>query len=135
MPNVDMQLGWCAGLFDGEGCIGMLREAHRHRISLRIAMVHGEALHRFAKIMGAGIVRSSPARGHRLPYWVWRCQRLPDAQRVLTQIYPLLSVKKAEAEIALWYLNLQTPNAMDNSALFDGLRSHKSKPGPWGLVA
>jgi hypothetical protein len=92
-------------------------------------MVHGDGINRFAAVFRCGSIHAAPARDQRLPHWVWRCQSDRDVAHVLGNMYSLLCVKKAEAEVALWYLQLESPTPHDNALLFTSLRAHKSKLG------
>jgi len=72
--NEEKDLGWAAGLFDGEGCVTTLWPK-RTQVRLEINMVHRPTLERFSSIVG-GVVRQSYSKStkqiKRKTQWRWR---------------------------------------------------------------
>jgi hypothetical protein len=109
----DMRFAAYAGLFDGEGSIGMypvraakLGSRWRYRIALRVEMTSRDTVARMAAQFGAGTFKSYPIRPRRKQSWVWFCGSRPDIIRILQRFlkHDLLDLKAHEAKLALDYL-------------------------------
>jgi hypothetical protein len=100
-----------AGLFDGEGCIGMYRakgaktgQRWQYTITLRVGMTHRDTLARMCAVFGAGTIRTYKIREGRQRSWMWFCGAKLDVVRILKLIQSHLDVKAFEAKLALEYL-------------------------------
>lgn len=119
------EIGWIAGLVDGEGCVGLMKVTGPLRLVLRITMTDRRAPDRLQALVG-GTVQPSTARPPRQPAWCWYCRQrdLPGLLRILL---PHLVVKREEVEAALEYFRspLSTPAELDR--IRQTLRQHKIK--------
>jgi hypothetical protein len=97
---------WCAGLFEGEGSIGIYRtKGNRHpSISVRVNMTDKPAVDRFFEIMAIGGVRRNKPRGKRRASWVWGVYNKSDCSHVIGRIYPWLVIKRKQADVALAFI-------------------------------
>jgi hypothetical protein len=109
----DLRFSQYAGLFDGEGSIGMypIRRAKvgsrwRYRIALRVEMTSRETVSRMHAQFGAGTFKTYPIRPGRKQSWVWFCGSRADIIRILQRflVHDLLDLKAHEAKLALDYL-------------------------------
>src|SRR5262249_45358504 len=109
----DLRFAAYAGLFDGEGSIGMypVRAAKpgsrwRYRIGLRVEMTSRDTVARLYAQFGAGTLKTYPIRPKRKQSWVWFCGSRPEVTRILQRFLDLhlLDLKAHEAKLALDYL-------------------------------
>jgi hypothetical protein len=95
---------WAAGFIDGEGSIGIEMRPDRPggRLVLTVVQKHPEPLERLHELFGGHLdwQRGSGPRG--TDRWRWRAAS-GTAWFVLTMTRPYLTVKAAEADIALVY--------------------------------
>ena len=103
---------YLAGLFDGEGCIGIHRvfsDKYGHTFALRavVAMTVDIGIKIFQKYYGGTIsIREKHKENDKwsdVYYWEVRSQQ---AENFIRSIYPLLKVKKRQAKLALEYRKL-----------------------------
>lgn len=120
-------LAWCAGLFDGEGCICISLSTNGYRLSVRINMNHESALRRVQQIMGAGTLRAQCLRPPRHQTWTWFIGRRSEVERILATLLPYLVVKREEASIGLRFL--RASSTAEQASLFWAMRNCKTKPG------
>jgi hypothetical protein len=127
----DADIAWAAGLFDGEGSIGTMQsdQRYRQRITLRVVMTSRFGIERMHRIFPYSPIRTAPARGVRLPVFIWSCTHIGYVTYVLLMLQRHLTVKRQEAELALQYLANLSPTAQDNAVIVTALRACKSKPG------
>ena len=106
---MDTHLGWAAGLFDGEGTIGVIRQAAvskrtglrtaSHYIQIAVFGIHEPSLKRFKEIVGEGrIYLVTPKKGN--TYFAWHASTAM-AVRVLTQLQPFIFTKAAQVALAM----------------------------------
>lgn len=91
MPT-DLELGWAAGLFEGEGCL-TISSGTIPRAKLR--STDEEVVRQFHRIVGFGRVREEPyflKNGHKMQ-WEWYAlkREVPD---VIALLYPLLGERR-----------------------------------------
>ena len=99
-------LAYLAGFFDGEGSISL--NEIRAKVRLRVGQVVDEPLERYVSMFGGSINFVHMTTGG-LPYF---CYDTNDSKRcgiILSQLYPLLIVKQARAQVALERLELPVP--------------------------
>lgn len=131
--NSETAIAYCAGLFDGEGCVTIsrqMREAHQQsggiRLQLRLVMTDERGVRSFRELIRCGTVRYQPARDEiRRPSWVWTLCSPPLAAPVLRAMRPYLVVKAREVDIALRLL--QTTAIPERTRLWQASRACKSK--------
>lgn len=95
LPSTDREMGYVAGLLDGEGCI----TKNNGRWKIQIAMTD-EGVIRWLGEMG-GTVRERRVKGVRRPCWRWLLMRQADVYALLVALLPLLRVKQDQANVAL----------------------------------
>lgn len=121
-----VSLGWCAGLFDGEGSIGIYnqRSKSRYYLALRLAMTDERAVRRFRELIGLGTLEWQAARGHRLQSWSWFSSRRSDVAAILGTLLPHLVVKEKEVRLALRFL---AADVDQHPGLWAAMRSCKTR--------
>lgn len=108
-------LAWCAGLFDGEGCIsiGAVAPAKRndlvntsYRLTVKVTMCDLRTIKRFHSIMGVGTVQKhQPSNPRCNASWSWvAMSRL--AEKALLKLQPWIVTKKNELSVALQFMAL-----------------------------
>jgi hypothetical protein len=86
---------YVAGLIDGEGCLGLWRSRKYFQPALLISNTDLKTLRRVKRILGFGrIVRKRTA-------YEYQVYRRAHVKRLLTAVYPYLTVKQAEARLLL----------------------------------
>lgn len=106
----DSDLGWAAGLLDGEGMICLVTSkpsVHGHRryvLQVQVTNTYLPALERFKAIVGPGRVRaatnSSKDEARYKPLWDWEATARA-AEEVLTLLLPYLVIKHEQAELGI----------------------------------
>lgn len=105
---------WAAGLFDGEGCVGIYRRSLKamtpvFREKLHLSMTHEATVRKFCEIMGVGAVSFRRSRRKKWrPVWVWQTSN-HQAQIALERLLPFLVTKRAEAEFAREFAKYKAP--------------------------
>lgn len=110
-----MNDAYFAGLFDGEGTVGIAAPTpsapRRYRLFVRIGMVTPAPLDALQHAYG-GSVRETrpPSREHpnHRPVWYWQAQDA-TAAAALHRMRPALIVKRDAADIALRFADLRAP--------------------------
>lgn len=105
---------WAAGLFDGEGSIGI----YNNRVMLRINMGDKEALEWFRCTVEVGMLRWCPPRPPTRASHVWTASSHNDARFVLKKLLPMLVVKRKQAMLALRYMasrNIEEKRDLQNA--------------------
>lgn len=110
MPS-DIDIGWAAGFFDGEGSTVVSKTRGHRYVRLTISQKDREVLDRFCGIVGTGTVgrrRGSPVTiapdgvVRLRPIFSWQTNSDPEARRVLAMIYPHLGrLKREQADRAI----------------------------------
>ena len=93
-----VEIAWAAGLFEGEGSIGLTARDLLPR--LRISMTDRDVLDRFCTAVTAGSV-SGPYAGNgsktptgRKPMYVWQANGIVDVSRILDAFWPYLGERR-----------------------------------------
>jgi hypothetical protein len=111
LEKSDAELGWAAGILDGEGCIGLWPDSRRPysaRMSVYIANTDERMLLEFQRLFGGTVTpRKTAAMGAGFkrvpiikPQWVWQAHGA-SAIPVLEAVLPYLICKKEKAELCL----------------------------------
>ncbi len=109
MPPSPTDVAWAAGLFDGEGCVGVYAN-HNHMpwgskkywvLVARLSMVDREAVERFYSIVGVGRIRTKPMPGNRRDQreWATEARQSEVAMRLLLPYS--VGNKREQIELAL----------------------------------
>ena len=100
MNTKETDLAWATGLFEGEGCIFVGERKCRgytyQECNLQLQMTDEDTVNRFAKIVGHGNVRFAPINKHnKKPLWRWGVSKKVEVRRILNDMLPLLSIRRA----------------------------------------
>ena len=96
-------LAWAAGITDGEGCLYISNTTSQghpaYTLYLQIKMCHKGAIEQFAKISsGRAYQKEMTPSGRK----IWKCTLAGrKAADFLREMLPFLTVKKAEAKVAI----------------------------------
>ena len=102
---------YCAGLFDGEGCIHIEKQQYRgqktrYTLRCKLTMANVTAVNLLAGRFGGSVYKDgwhkNSNRNGKL--WTWLCQSIV-AKQFLLAIRPYLQVKGTEADLALEFQN------------------------------
>lgn len=126
------QLAWAAGLFDGEGSIGLQYEGSRSekslRLRMRLMMTDAEAVERFRAIVSAGTLTVQQRTDGRKTSHCWFLQEREALLRVLVALSPYLVVKRWEALMGVAFLKNRELSNKHRRALFEEMKSKKIRP-------
>jgi hypothetical protein len=93
----DTEIAWAAGLFEGEGCIGLGGPWRPREVRLWVVSTDLDVLERFAAIAACGSITPKRDRAsRRKPCWAWSCSARSDVQRVLSAFRPWLLQRRGE---------------------------------------
>lgn len=96
MSQVD--IAWAAGLFEGEGSVGMSSSQRQPRVQL--VSTDEDVVRRFVEIIGRGNVRGyHKTAAHHKDYWQWSVQSKDDVLYVLNLLWPYLGERRRERAI------------------------------------
>ena len=97
-----MSLEYCAGLFDGEGCIFVMQAKQYNTLLLRVVMVEAGPLQMMAETVGGKVTKGKVTTEGRQS-WDWSVSG-STALVVLRRLRPYLIGKAKEADVVLmWY--------------------------------
>ncbi len=107
-PTDPIELGYIAGIIDGEGCIGMGVTFTRHKSkrqthSVRLAIVNTDPrlAQWFCGRFGGTVHRQDPPANKRWkPKYTWQCGGA-RAETLIAAIEPFLVLKREQAQIVL----------------------------------
>ncbi len=103
--NPTTDIAWAAGFIDGEGYIGINPYTSRgyqlYSLALRANQVDPRPLQKLRLLFG-GTVNRLKLYPNRRQAWEWRVTG-PRAERALRQMFPYLTVKQEQAQVALNY--------------------------------
>ena len=91
---------WAAGFFDGEGHIGTAKNGRTLQLRVSCGQVIREPLERFQEMYGGSLWKQKSRNSNWADAWIWQTQtgRAADMLRLML---PFLTVKRAQAELAL----------------------------------
>jgi len=109
--HTDIEIGYFAGLFDGEGSIGIKKtkqeDIYYYGLRIAIKMLHQETVFSIFKCFGGGFGTYKKENGYHPEdgkyMSSWYCNGA-DANEILKLITPHLCEKKEQAELALDYI-------------------------------
>ena len=107
-----LELMWAVGLFEGEGCISLLKhnrdpEYRYKRVTLVLGMTDKDVVERFHRIVKVGRLRAKPRilPSHK-DQWVWSTAKTQDVRYLLEVFLPHLgNRRKTKALEALAWLD------------------------------
>lgn len=110
MPSYESQLGWAAGMLDGEGTIGLYKHNKRtNQVTLKVSIGNTykpalEFLQQFFN--GWGSLYPLTKYPGRKQVYAW-CVSARQASEVVKKLAPYLIIKRAQAAVALeWARNI-----------------------------
>jgi hypothetical protein len=108
---------YIAGLFDGEGYIGIQKTQMR----IVITSANKIALQKLAADCGKGYVGLSKGkrRGNRGPSWQWKCIKRGQLFPLIEGIAPYVRIKKPQIEIALRVIQALKKDSVKNPIVRD----------------
>lgn len=117
MDNV--KLAYLAGLFDGEGTIGIARYRRKDRtitkdyyfLRLKVCNKNKDAMRLFKNTFHAGCL----CRDKRSGVWDWSVSGTQHGKRVIELLLPFLRIKRKQAKLALEFTVLNTNNDKERS--------------------
>lgn len=114
----DLEIGWIAGILDGEGYIGL----HGGKYYCPLVGVANTNIHIIAKLCSlTGIVHVSKhqPKGNRKLLYNWEVSAVRDVILLLSKVSPHLIGKKYQAEILLEYCLLKVlHNKVDKESYY-----------------
>lgn len=107
----DKDLGWAAGIIEGEGCIILKKAVNKFQGRIQVNMTDEDVLIRLATILGVGtLIKNKLPTNHFKPSWRYTIAKQKDVISVLTALYPLLGLRRKEqADKVLTYFNYNAP--------------------------
>jgi hypothetical protein len=133
-PIPDYRVAYCAGYFDGEGCIWVgIQNKKSYYLRISIASGDYETLLLFAELFG-GKVTHVKASSSRKEIYRWS-RNSADAVKTLQRFLPFLTAKREQAELVIdcgWEINehrtlLSVEHIDKRNALRQALQGTKDK--------
>jgi len=97
------QLGWVAGIIEGEGSISTTAVQKIGNVYIypliKVTMTDEDMVRRLHEWTGLGRVSgpfSPPSRGDNKPHWDWNVNRIAHVEALLTAIWPFLGERRRE---------------------------------------
>jgi hypothetical protein len=97
----DTDIAWAAGLFEGEGCIGIwwppstIGRRRNPQIRLQVTMTDRDTVQEFCRIVECGGVSQEQNRKPpRKNCWYWTIGNPTDVERILRAFYPRLGERR-----------------------------------------
>jgi hypothetical protein len=91
----ERDLGWCAGLFEGEGCFtGKIKPSGLRHPVATIKMTDEDVVRRFHKLIGVGSVRGPYTNGDHHLLWAWQVASRVGVAHVIDTLLPFLSERR-----------------------------------------
>ena len=98
----DIELGWLAGIFEGEGCLSLRRDHRRpgrRYWHARVAMSDQDVIRRLHEVAGIGTMYGPHYRQDRpgnKPMWEWRVGRQEDVVNLCALLISHMGERRAE---------------------------------------
>lgn len=111
-----MDLRYLAGLFDGEGSIGIYRQkATGYRKTAGLTNTYKPILEVILQEFGGGLYPQRAATRLHKATWGWEIQNGPDIRIFLEKLRPFLIIKAEQADVMLacLYGNLDKDEALE----------------------
>lgn len=130
----EINLAWAAGIIDGEGCIGIVRDDRKalnekngwnlspiYKLRISVGMSHLETIEKLYEIFGDGRINGQKCYkrpGHKQVYY-WTVNA-DAAWKVIEKVKPYLVTKRVQAELAeLFYNRRRLKGGVKNRANTD----------------
>lgn len=124
-PLTEGEAGYVAAAIDGEGCISSSERrepgARRRRLCPRVVVTNTDLgmIANLATTAGLGQVYAQERPGDRPAIFRWVISRR-EAEKLLAQVAPRMTVKRAQAELALQYYRLAPPGVTSGDEALNG---------------
>ena len=89
--NAETEIAWAGGLFEGEGCIGIVSGQRQPR--LQLVSTDEDVVRRFADAVGWGNVRFYEREPYK-DYWQWSVQSRNGVIAVIDMLWPYLGHRR-----------------------------------------
>lgn len=101
---IDTELGWVAGIVDGEGCIGAYPTVPSGRLclSFQVGTTSAVTAYKLKELVG-GCVCCEQRKGVLKTVYVWQVTQKP-AGRILKMLLPHLVEKQEQARVAIEFV-------------------------------
>lgn len=131
-------LAWAAGLFEGEGHVGMHGRSGNRSIVASLNMTDEDVVKQFQRIVNVGVIYPRPPQkdGWK-PQWCWKVGSFEEVQAIIAMLWPWLqSRRKTQAKTALTsYHNLEPVSVKQgiarNANIKEALKTIQNVP-LWG---
>lgn len=133
-PISDYRIAYCAGYFDGEGCIHVSENSGTLRLHVLITSGDKNTLNLFKQLLGGNVLPRENTKDNRRQMFTWRVGGY-GALDAMKQMVPFLIAKREQAQLVFdrgWNIHKRgyTLNATENfnrKAIMAGLKSMKKK--------
>jgi hypothetical protein len=93
----DYELGWLAGIFEGEGCVSVTNTSgpsrKQRQWSAIVNMTDEDVVRRFHRTVGIGSVRPEPHPPHKTS-WRWKIARQEDVLNFCALLGPHMGTRR-----------------------------------------
>jgi len=90
----DLELGWFAGIMEGEGCFYRIKKKRRMYPCLELQITDRDTAERAAYLLGVSVVKRSFAPNRKQ---VWRVRAAhARARAAMEMLFPLMSARRQE---------------------------------------
>ena len=94
----DRELGWLAGLLEGEGCFCLMvnKTNGRRYIKISLDMTDEDTVKRASEYAGVGTLGGPYSRGSNKSVWIWQVQKQADAAALMMMLFPLMGQRRQD---------------------------------------
>lgn len=90
----DLELGWLAGLLEGEGSFSCHYGQGHHNHVISLNMTDQDVVGRLLTITGMGTVRPRKVPSDCKPAWIWRVYRADHVEQLLLAVRPHMGQRR-----------------------------------------
>lgn len=101
MELSDKQIGYLAGIIDGEGCVSIRHQNNQrsYYATLQVGSTSIELISWLLETLGCGRVHIDKKSGNRKQSYKWLVTVARDIYSILDLVYPLLVIKKGQSDL------------------------------------
>jgi hypothetical protein len=101
IPASELEAAWCAGFFDGEGCI-VIALVHRttHVLTISLANSNQGAIRKMEQVLGGKVYDRPRQQAHYRDQWRWHATG-DEAAVILQRLLPYLIAKTPQAALGI----------------------------------
>jgi hypothetical protein len=101
VPASELEAAWCAGFFDGEGCVVIsLTGGTSHVLQMSLANSHQGAIRKMERVLGGKVYDRPRQKAHYRDQWRWHASG-DEAAAVLKRLLPYLIAKAPQAALGI----------------------------------